>query len=224
MSRFARTAGENDRILIRHPFDRHTQRVNRPTLLKKRPAADDLRHNPLAGLVNSPPVGSCEWCETFEKRSVTPYTEHRGTKNRNSGHGGQRSPILLRRWSDTPLLNRATGLTHPRPRFQKGNLPTGKTAVMDELITDCAPRPSSPEHRFIPIEVFLAHSAQPRLNRKQHRLPLPAAFSNTHSEGSIAGRTNETQGDVSMKQLLLFVPSIRTTSHRSNPAQRWKRS
>ena len=47
MGRSARTAGENHRVLIRYSFDRHTQRVNRPTLLKKRPASNDLRHDRL---------------------------------------------------------------------------------------------------------------------------------------------------------------------------------
>lgn len=64
---------------------------------------------------------------------------------------------------------------------------------MDELVTDSATRPPSPEHRFVPIEVFLAHSAEARSNRKRHRLPFPTAFSNTHRTRSIAGRPAETQ-------------------------------
>ena len=40
-------------MFIRHSLDSHTQRVDRPTLLKKRPASDDLRHNRL----NKPSLG-----------------------------------------------------------------------------------------------------------------------------------------------------------------------
>jgi hypothetical protein len=103
-------------------------------------------------------------------------------KNRKSGKGCDRSPILLLRRSDDPLLNRTAGFAYPRSRFQKGDLPAGKTTVMDELVTHRATRPASPEHRLVPIEVFLADSAEARLNWKRHRLPLAAAFSNTHSE------------------------------------------
>jgi hypothetical protein len=53
---------------------------------------------------------------------------------------------------------------------------------MDELVTDGTTRPASPEHRLVPIEIFLAHSAQARLNGKRHRLPLTPGFSNTHGE------------------------------------------
>ena len=60
---------------------------------------------------------------------------------------------------------------------------------MDELVTDCATRPASSEHRFVPIEVFSAHSAKTGLDPEQHRLPFPATFSNTHKSRSIAGRS-----------------------------------
>ncbi len=64
---------------------------------------------------------------------------------------------------------------------------------MDEFVTERAARPASSEHRFVPIEVFLAHPAKPGLDPKQHRLPFPAAFSNTHKSRSIAGRSREKQ-------------------------------
>ena len=67
---------------------------------------------------------------------------------------------------------------------------------MDELVTDCATRPASSEHRFVPIEVFLAHPAKPGLDPEQHRLPFPATFSNTHKNRSIAGRSREKQASV----------------------------
>lgn len=44
MGRSARTAREKHRVLLRHSSDGHTEWVNRPTLLKKRPASNDLRH------------------------------------------------------------------------------------------------------------------------------------------------------------------------------------
>ena len=114
-------------------------------------------------------------------------------KNRKSGKGCDRSPILFRRRRDGSLLDRTTGFAYPRSRFQKGDLSAGKTTVMDELVTHRATRPASPEHRLVPIEVFLANSAEARLNWKRHRLPLAAAFSNAHRGRSIAGRSTEKQ-------------------------------
>ncbi len=64
---------------------------------------------------------------------------------------------------------------------------------MDEFVTERAARPASSEHRFVPIEVFSAYSAQAGLNPEQHRLPFPATFSNTHKSRSIAGRSQEKQ-------------------------------
>ena len=119
--------------------------------------------------------------------------EHRAKKDRNSGHGCHRSPILLRRGRNGPLLNRTTGLAHPRPCFQKGDFPTGKATIMDKLVADCATGPPPPKHCLVPIEVFLAHPAKPGLDPEQHRLPFPAAFSNTHKCRSIAGRSAEKQ-------------------------------
>lgn len=66
---------------------------------------------------------------------------------------------------------------------------------MNKLVTDRAARPASPEHRLIPIEIFLADSAQAWLNWKRHRLPLAACFSDTHSaeeySGATGGKTSE---------------------------------
>lgn len=101
-------------------------------------------------------------------------------ENQNSGHSCRRRPIVVRRRNEIPLLNRTTSLTHPRSGFQKGDLPTGKTTVMDKFVTDCAPGPASPKHGFVPIEILPAHSAQACLNGKRHRLPVAASFSNTH--------------------------------------------
>jgi|CXWL01.1.fsa_nt_gi hypothetical protein len=64
---------------------------------------------------------------------------------------------------------------------------------MDELVTDCATRPASSEHRFVPIETLLADPTIAGLNPEQHRLPFPATFSNTHKSRSIAGQSREKQ-------------------------------
>jgi|CXWL01.1.fsa_nt_gi hypothetical protein len=64
---------------------------------------------------------------------------------------------------------------------------------MDKLVADRTTRPASSEHRFVPIEVFLAHPAKPGLDPEQHWLPFPATCSNTHKNRSIAGRSAEKQ-------------------------------
>lgn len=64
---------------------------------------------------------------------------------------------------------------------------------MNEFVTERAARPASSEHRFVPIEIFSAYSAQAGLNPEHHRLPFPATFSNTHKRSSIAGRSSEKQ-------------------------------
>lgn len=109
-------------------------------------------------------------------------------ENQNSGHDCRRRLVFIRSRNRTPLLNRATGLAYPGPGFQKGDLPTGETTIMDKFVTDRAARPASAKHSFVPIEIFLAHPAESRQNWKRHRLPLTASFSNTHKSGSIAGR------------------------------------
>jgi hypothetical protein len=64
---------------------------------------------------------------------------------------------------------------------------------MDKLVTERATRPASSEHRFVPIETLLADPTIAGLNPEHHRLPFPAAFSNTHKSRSIAGRSQEKQ-------------------------------
>ena len=69
---------------------------------------------------------------------------------------------------------------------------------MDKLVTDRATGPASTKHRLVPIEIFLADSAQAWLNWKRQRLPLAAAFSNTHRgseySGTAGGKTSEESG------------------------------
>ncbi len=65
---------------------------------------------------------------------------------------------------------------------------------MDELVTDRATRPTSPDHRLVPIEVLLADSAQTWSNWERHRLPISTAFSNAHVleyNGATGGKTSE---------------------------------
>lgn len=64
---------------------------------------------------------------------------------------------------------------------------------MDELVADGATGPASPEHRLVPIKAFFADLTIAGFNPEQHRLPFPAAFSNTHKSWSIAGRLEEIQ-------------------------------
>lgn len=54
---------------------------------------------------------------------------------------------------------------------------------MDKLVADRAAGPTTPKHRLVPIEVFLADSAEARLNRKRQWLPFPTGFSDTHKAG-----------------------------------------
>lgn len=92
-------------------------------------------------------------------------------------------------------MNRTTGFAHPWSGFQERDLPAGKTTVMNKLVADRATGPASTKHCLVPIEVFLADSAEARLNWKRHRLPLTAAFSNTHRgreySGTGDGKTSE---------------------------------
>ena len=110
-----------------------------------------------------------------------------------SGYGCHRSPGLLRRRSDTPLLHGTASLAHPWSGFQKGDLSTGEATVMAELVADGATGPPPAQERLVPIEALCADLAQARLDPEQHRLPFPAAFSNTHKVWSIAGQPTEKQ-------------------------------
>lgn len=67
---------------------------------------------------------------------------------------------------------------------------------MDELVADRATGPPTPQERFVPIEALFADFTIAGLNPEQHRLPLAAAFSNTHKIKSIAGRSAEKQAKV----------------------------
>ena len=63
---------------------------------------------------------------------------------------------------------------------------------MDKLFAQGAPRPPAAEKRLVAVEPFLADRAVPGLNPQQHRLPSPAASSNTHTvkyNEAIGGKT-----------------------------------
>ena len=110
-----------------------------------------------------------------------------------SGYGCHRSPGLLRRRSDAALLHRTASLAHPWSGFQKGDLSTSEATVMAKLVADGATGPPPAQERLVPIEALCADLAHARLDPEQHRLPFPAAFSNTHKRWSIAGRSAEKQ-------------------------------
>ena len=65
---------------------------------------------------------------------------------------------------------------------------------MDELVADGATGPPPAQERLVAIEALCADLAHARFNPEQHRLPFPAAFSNTHKRWSIAGQSAEKQG------------------------------
>lgn len=64
---------------------------------------------------------------------------------------------------------------------------------MAELVADCAAGPPPAQERLVPIEALFADFTIAGLDPEQHRFPFPAAFSNTHSRESIAGRSAEKQ-------------------------------
>ena len=153
VSRLAGTAEENHRVLLCHALDCHTEGMNRPALLKKGPTPDDLCHISSRETVRQPQTPS-------PNIQLTAGGHRTGTEeNQNSGHGCRRRSIAVWRRNETPLLDRTTSLAHPRSGFQKGDLPAGKTTVMDKFVTDRAARPASAKHGFVPIEIFSAHSA-----------------------------------------------------------------
>jgi hypothetical protein len=69
----------------------------------------------------------------------------------------------------------------------------GEATIVDEFITDSTAGPSTAQKGLIAIEPLVANLAVPGLNPQQHRLPIPAAFSDAHSGWSIAKRSAEIQ-------------------------------
>jgi hypothetical protein len=90
-------------------------------------------------------------------------------------------------------LSRAASLTHTWAGFQKRHFAAGKTAIVDKFVAEGATGPAAGEEGLIPIEPFLAHLAVPGFDPQQHRLPISTAFSDAHSSGSIAKRSEEKQ-------------------------------
>ena len=114
-------------------------------------------------------------------------------RKENSRSDSHRDLVLLRGRRGGPLLSCPAGLARPRSCFQKGDFPTGEATIVDEFIADRAAGPSAAEHRFVSIEPLLTNCAVPGFNPLQHRLPISAAFSNTHRAGSIAGLSAQIQ-------------------------------
>ena len=89
-------------------------------------------------------------------------------------------------------MGSATGLAHAGAGFQKRDFAGGQATVMDELLAQAAARPAAGEKCFVAVEPFFTDLAVPGFNPQQHRLPFPAAISDTHatkySEG-VCGKT-----------------------------------
>ena len=92
-------------------------------------------------------------------------------------------------------MGSTTGLAHPRAGFQERDFATGQAIVMDKLFAQGATRPPAAEKRLIAVEPFLADCAVPGLNPQEHRLPSPAAFSDTHAAEYSEGARREARGD-----------------------------
>jgi len=52
---------------------------------------------------------------------------------------------------------------------------------MHEFVAHRAAGPAAAEQCFVPIQTLLADLAMARFDREQHRLPLTAAFPDTHT-------------------------------------------
>jgi hypothetical protein len=92
-------------------------------------------------------------------------------------------------------LGGAAGLAHAGPDLQERDFATGQAAVMDELVAQSAARPPAGEKRLIAVEPLLADLAVPGFNPQQHRLPLPAAFSDTHAAEYSEGARREARAE-----------------------------
>jgi hypothetical protein len=89
-------------------------------------------------------------------------------------------------------LGSAAGFAHAGAGFQERDFAAGQTAIMDELVAQGAARPPAGEKRLVAVEPLLADCAVPGLNPQEHRLPIPAAFSNTHAveySEAVGGKT-----------------------------------
>ncbi len=117
------------------------------------------------------------------------------TGDRTSRRSSDGRPTFLQGWNGNPVLHRTAGLAHTGSCLEKRHPSTGQTAIVDKLVAHRAPRPPTTQHGLIPIEIFFTDSADARFDRKRHRLPLSAAFSNTHKwreySGTTGGKTSE---------------------------------
>ena len=89
-------------------------------------------------------------------------------------------------------MSGAAGLAHAGAGFQERDFAVGQAAVMDEILAQGTARPPAAEKRFVAVEPLLADLAVPGFNPQQHRLPFPAAISDTHTveySEAFAGKT-----------------------------------
>jgi hypothetical protein len=62
---------------------------------------------------------------------------------------------------------------------------------MDKVLAQGAARPAAAEKRFVAIEFFLTDLTLAGFNPQQHRFPVPARVSNTHSTKYSEGARGE---------------------------------
>jgi hypothetical protein len=81
-------------------------------------------------------------------------------------------------------------LTHPWPHLEELGYAGRKTTVVNELITDCAARPTTPKECDIAVQTLSADLAGPGLDAEQHGLPFAAGLSKAHG-GEYTERARE---------------------------------
>jgi len=146
------------------------------------------------------PAGPAPTGSLQKKRYATRYgMELDWKENWRSRPDGSRSLILRGRRRGGALLSRAAGLAHTWTGFQKRHFAACETTIVDKFIARRATGPAAGEEGLVPIEPFVAHLAVPGFNPQQHRLPISAAFSDAHSGGSIAKRSEEKQAMPSLQ-------------------------
>ena len=92
-------------------------------------------------------------------------------------------------------MSGAAGLAHAGAGFQERDFAGGQAAVMDEILAQGTTRPAAAEKCLVAVEPFLTDLAVPGFNPQQHRLPFPAAISDTHMGEYSEGARREARGE-----------------------------
>jgi hypothetical protein len=101
-------------------------------------------------------------------------------------------------------LDSAANLAQAGTGFQERNLAAGQTTVMNELVAGGTTRPSASQKRLIAVEPFMTDLAVAGFNPQQHRLPITAAFSNTHAAEYSEAERREARGAEDNARIYLF--------------------